>query len=197
MTTKGTFSCSLSDRNSHKLSTEIARIIQLREIERLVHVTYLVNVVPLIVQLHDERACVLTQQLHVIECDLEHIVVEILDDVFGHVENGKSDEEWFHHFPHLCIQFDTIQILGIHGSPYGHIVPMLLDDSFAFIPCGGELYFHSIQPSFHQFAICRVCQQLVQVLLHSGLGFGSFLIQQVHIFEYEWSMFQGCVCQTL
>ena len=158
MTTKGTFSCPLSDRNSHKLSTEIARVIQLREIERLVHVAHLVNVVPLIVQLHDERVCVLTQQPNVIECVLEHIVVEIVDDVFGHVENGKSDNEWFHHFPHLCIQFDTIQILGIHGSPYGHIVPMLLDGSFAFIPCGGELHFHSIQPSFHQFAICRVCQ---------------------------------------
>ena len=183
MTTKGTFSCPLSDRNSHKLSTEITRVIQLREIERLVHVAHLVNVVPLIVQLHDERACVLTQQLHVIECVLEHIVVEIVDDVFEHVENGEPDEEWFHHFPHLCIQFDTIQILGIHGSPCHHIVPTLLDDSLAFIPCGGELHFHSFQPSRHQFAICRVCQQLVQVLLHSGIELCSILTQQLHIFE--------------
>ena len=111
------------------------------------------NVVSSNLQLHDERACVLSQQLYVIECDLEHIVVEILYVVFGHVEDGKSYEEWFHHFFHLIIPIDTIQILGIHGAFCGHIVPMLLNDSLTFIPCGGELQLHSFQSSLHEFAI--------------------------------------------
>ena len=150
-----------------------------------------------IIQLYDERIHVLSQQLHVIECVLEHIVVEIVDNVLGHIQNGKPDEERLQHLAHWCIQFDADEILGIHGSPGDHVISMLLNDGLTFIPCVSELHFHSFQPSLHEFAIGRVCQQLVQVLLHSGLGFGSFLIQQVHIFEYEWSMFQGCVCQTL
>ena len=73
--------------------------------------------VALVAQLYDERIRVLSQQFHVIECRLEHIVVEIVDDVFGHVENGKSDKERLLHLAHRCIQLDTNPILGIHGSP--------------------------------------------------------------------------------
>ena len=54
----------------HEFSIEVARVIQLREIERFVHVTHLVNDVALVAQLHDEQIHVLSQQLHVIECVL-------------------------------------------------------------------------------------------------------------------------------
>ena len=67
----------------------------------------------------------------------------------------------------------------------------LLDDGFAFIPCVSELHLHSFQSGLHEFAIGGVCQQLVQDLLHSGLGFGSFFTQHVHIFEDERSLFES------
>ena len=67
----------------------------------------------------------------------------------------------------------------------------LLDDGFAFIPRVSELHFHPFQPSLHEFAIGGVCQQLVQVLLHSGLGFGSFFTQHVDVLEYEWCLFES------
>ena len=135
--------------------------------------------------MYDERIRVLSQQLHVIECRFEHIVVEIVDDVFGHIENGKPDEERLLCLAHRCVQLDTDQILGIHGCSGDHIVSMLLNDCLAFIPCVGELHFHPFQPSLHEFSIGGVCQQLVEVLLHCGLGFGSFLTQHVDIFEDE------------
>ena len=68
---------------------------------------------------------------------------------------------------------------------------MLLDDGFAFIPCGGELHFRQFQSSLHEFAIGRVCHGLIQVLFHNGYGFGAFLIQHVHIFEYEWCLLES------
>ena len=148
----------------HEFTIEVARVVQLREVERLVHVAHPVNDVALVAQLHDERICVLPQQLHVIECRFEHIVVEIVDDVFGHVENGEPDEEWLLYPAHRCVQLDANQILGIHGSPGNHIVSMLLNDGLAFIPCVSELHFHSFQSSLHEFSIGGVCQQLVQVI---------------------------------
>ena len=169
----------------HELSIEVARVVQLREVERLVHVTHLVNDVALVAQLYDERVRVMSQQLHGNECVFEHIVVEIVDDVLGHIENGEPDEEWLLHLAHRCIQLDADQILGIHGSPSDHIISVLLNDCLTIIPCVGELHLHSFQPSLHEFAIGGVCQQLVEVLLHCGLGFGSFLTQHVHIFEDE------------
>ena len=175
----------------HEFSIEVARVVQLREIERFVHAAHLVNDVALVAQLYDERIRVLSQQLHVIECVLEHIVVEIVYDVFGHVENGKSDEEWLLRLAHRCVQLDADQILGIHSSPGDHIVSMLLNDGFTFIPRVSKLHFHSFQPSLHEFAIGGVCQQLVQVLLHCGLGFGSFLTQHVDIFEDERCLFES------
>ena len=117
-----------------------------------------VDSLTIIVQLYDDRICVLSQYLHVIECVFEHIVVEFVYDVFGHAENSKSYEERFHYFPQRCIQLETDQILGIHGGSHGHNIFMLLDDSLAFIPCGGELHFHSFQFSLHEFAICQLCQ---------------------------------------
>ena len=110
------------------------------------------NDVSLVAQQHNERVRVLSQQLHAIECRLDHIVVEIVDDVLGHVENGEPDEEWLHHLAHRCVQLDTDQILGVHGS-CDHVMSMLLDDGLAFIPCVSELHFHSIQPSLHEFAM--------------------------------------------
>ena len=101
----------------HEFTIEVARIVQFREIERLVHVAHLVDDVALVTQLYDERVCVLSQQLQVIECVLEHIVVGIVDDVFGHVEDGKPDEEWLLDLAHRCIQLDADQILGVYGSP--------------------------------------------------------------------------------
>ena len=68
---------------------------------------------------------------------------------------------------------------------------MLLNDGFTFIPCCGELHFHSFQPSLNEFAIGGVCQQLVQVLLHSGLGLGSFFTEHVDVFEYEGCLFES------
>ena len=65
----------------HEFPIEVARVVQLREVKRLVHIAHLVNDVALVTQLYDERVCVLSQQLYVIECRLEHIVVEIVDDV--------------------------------------------------------------------------------------------------------------------
>ena len=38
----------------HEFSIEVARVIQLREIERFVHVAHLVNHVALVAQLYDE-----------------------------------------------------------------------------------------------------------------------------------------------
>ena len=149
------------------------------------------NDVALVTQLHNERIRVLSQQFHVIECRLEHIVVEIVDDVFGHVENGKPDEERLLHLAHRCIQLDANQILGIHGSPSDHIISMLLNDGFAFIPRASELHFHSFQSSLHELVIGVVCQQLVEVLLHGGLGLRSFLTQHVHVFEDERCLFES------
>ena len=131
----------------HEFSIEVTRVIQLREIERLVHIAHLVNDVTLVAQLYDERIRVLSQQFHVIECRLEHIVVEIVDNVLGHVENGEPDEEWLLHLAHRCIQLDADQILGIHGSSGNHIIPMLLNDCLAFIPCVSELHCFLLQPS--------------------------------------------------
>ena len=142
----------------HEFTIEVTRVVQLREVERLVHITHLVYDVTAIAQLYDERIRVLPQQLHVIECRLEHIVVEIVYDVFGHVENGEPDEEWILHLAHRCIQLDANQILGIHGSPGNHIIPMLLNDCLAFIPCVSELHFHSFQSSLNEFSIGGVCQ---------------------------------------
>ena len=51
---KGTCSCSLRDRVVHEFTIEVARVIQLREIERLVHVAHFVNDVTLVAQLYDE-----------------------------------------------------------------------------------------------------------------------------------------------
>ena len=95
----------------HEFTIEVARVIQFREVKRLVHIAHLVNDVALVAQLYDERICVLSQQFHVIECRLEHIVVEIVDDVLEHIENGKSDEEWLLHLAYWCIQLDADQIL--------------------------------------------------------------------------------------
>ena len=175
----------------HEFTIEVARVVQFREIERLVHVAHFVDDVALVAQLYDERICVLSQQLHSVECRLEHIVVEVVDDVFGHVEDGKPDEEWFLYPAHWCVQFDANQILGIHGCSSNHIISMLLDDCLAFIPRVSELHFHSFQSSLHEFAIGGVCQQLVQVLFYSGLGFGSFLTQHIDVLEDEGSLFES------
>ena len=175
----------------HEFSVEVAHVVQFREIERFVYIAHLVNDVALVAQLYDERVRVLSQQLHVIVCVLEHIVVEIIDDVFGHVENGKSDEERLLHLAHRCIQLDADQILGIHGCPSNHIISILLNDGLTFIPCCGELHFHSLQSSLHEFVIGRVCQQLVQVLLHGGIGFGSFLTEHIDILEDNRSLFES------
>ena len=72
--------------------------------------------VALVAQLYDELILTLSQQLHVNECRLEHIVVEVVDDVLGHIENGKPDEEWLFYLAHRCIQLDADQILGIHDG---------------------------------------------------------------------------------
>ena len=164
----------------HEFTIEVTRVVQFREVERLVHVTHLVDDVALVAQLYDERIRVLSQQLHVIECRLEHVVVEIVDDVLGHIENGKSDEERLLYLAHRCIQLDANQILRIHSSPSNHVISVLLNDDLTFIPCVSELHLHPFQPSLHEFAIGGVCQQLVQVLFYSGLGLGSFLTQHVH-----------------
>ena len=137
----------------HELSIEVTRVIQFREIKRLVHVTHFVNDVALVAQLHDERICVLSQQFHVIECVFEHIVVEVVDDVLGHIEDGQPNEERLLHLAHRCIQLDADQILGIHGGPIDHVISMLLDDGLTFIPYVSELHFHSFQPSLREFAI--------------------------------------------
>ena len=68
---------------------------------------------------------------------------------------------------------------------------MLLDDGLTFIPRVSELHFHSLQSSLHEFAIGGVCQQLVEVLLHGGLGLGSFLTQHVDVFEDERCLFES------
>ena len=105
--------------------------------------------------------------------------------MLGHIEDGEPDEEWLLHLAYRCIQFDADEIIGIHGCPSDHIIPMFLNDCLSFIPCVSELHFHPFQLYLHEFAIGRVCQQLVQVLLHGGFGIGSFLTQHVHIFEDE------------
>ena len=122
---------------------------------------------------------------------IEHIVVEVVDGVLRHVENGGPDEEWLLCLAHRCVQLDADQILGIHGCSSNHIISVLLDDCLAFIPRVSELHFHSFQSSLHAFAIGGVCQQLIQILLHSGLGFRSFLTQHVHILEDEWCLFKS------
>ena len=117
--------------------------------------------------------------------------------MFGHFQNGKSDEIRLFDLAHRCIQLDTDQILGIHVGSGDHIVSMLLDDNLTFILCVSELHFHSFLSSFNKYAIGGICQQLVEVLLHSGIGLGSFLAYHVHIFVNKWSLSERCVCQTL
>ena len=68
---------------------------------------------------------------------------------------------------------------------------MLLNDGFTFIPCVSELHLHPFQLSLHELATGGVYQQLVQVLLHYGLGFRSFLTQHDHIFEDEWCLLES------
>ena len=51
---KGICSCPLRDRVVHEFTIEVARLVQLREIERLVHVAHVVNAVTLVAQLYDE-----------------------------------------------------------------------------------------------------------------------------------------------
>ena len=46
---KGTCSCQL-----HEFTIEVTRVVQFREIERLVHVAHLVNDVAFVAQLYDE-----------------------------------------------------------------------------------------------------------------------------------------------
>ena len=188
---KGICSCPLHDRNTSRVLHRSSSCCPVLRSQTTVHIAHFVNDVALVAQLYDERICVLSQQLHVIECVLEHIVVEIVDDVLGHVENGEPDEEWLLHLSHRCIQLDADQILGIHGCSGDHVIPMLLDDGLTFIPRVSELHFHSLQSSLHEFGLGGVCQQLVQVLLHSGLGLGSFLTQHVDIFEYEWCLLES------
>ena len=94
----------------HELSIEVTRVIQFREIKRLVHITHLVDDVALVAQLYNERVCVLSQQLNVNECRLEYIVVEVVDDVLGHIEDGQPNEERLLHLAHRCIQLDANQI---------------------------------------------------------------------------------------
>ena len=88
------------------------------------------------------------------ECGLDNIVVEIVYNVFGHAQKANLMKNGFTTFSHRFIPIDTDQILGLCGGSWDHIVPILLIDSLAFIPSGGELHFHSIQFSFHEFAMC-------------------------------------------
>ena len=74
--------------------------------------------------------------------------------MFGHVQNGKPNEERLLHLSHRCVQFDTDQILGIYGSSCNHIIPMFLDDCLAFISSGSKFHFHSFQSCLHEFDIC-------------------------------------------
>ena len=111
--------------------------------------------------------------------------------MFGHVEDGKPEEEWFLHLAYRCIQFDTDQILGIHGSPSDHILSVLLNDCLSFIPSSGKLHFYLFQSNLHEFVIYRICQQFIEVLFHSGFGLSSFLTQHIHILEYEWSLLES------
>ena len=96
---------------------------------------------------------VLSQQFHVIECRLEHVVVEIVDDVLRHVENGEPDEERLLHLVHRCVQLDANEILGIHGSPSDHNISVLLNDGFTFIPRISELH---VQPGPQQSTEVRI-----------------------------------------
>ena len=91
----------------------------------------------------------------------------------------------------LSSQFYANQILRVYGSSGDYIISMLLNDGFAFIPRCCELHFHPTQSSLHEFAIGGVCQQLVQVLLHGGLGLGSFLTQHVDVLEDERCLFES------
>ena len=55
----------------HEFSIEVTRMVQLREVERHVHVAHLVNDVALVTQSHDERIAVLTKQFSNIDNLLE------------------------------------------------------------------------------------------------------------------------------
>ena len=108
-----------------------------------------------------------------------------------HVEDSEPDEEWLFYLAHRCVQLDADQILGIHGGSCDHIISVLLDDSLTFIPRVSELHFHPLQSSLNEFAMGGVCQQLAEVLLHSCLGFGSFLTQHIDVLEDE-----GCLLES-
>ena len=104
----------------HEFTIEVTHVIEFREIERLAHITHLVNDVALVAQLYDERICVLSQQFHVIECGLEHIVVEVVYDVFGHVQNGEPDEE-----RRLHLRTGVFNLIPIRFSEY-MVVPAII-----------------------------------------------------------------------
>ena len=144
----------------HEFTIEVTRFVQFQEIKRFVHIANLVNDVSPIIQLYDKRIRALPQKFHAIECRLEHLIVEIVDDVLGHIKNDKPDEERLHHLAYRCIQLNADEILGIHGCLGDHVISMLLNDCLTFILCVSELHFHPFQTSFHEFAIGGVCHSL-------------------------------------
>ena len=121
---------------------EVDWVIKFREIESHVHVTHLVDDDALVTQQRDKEICVLVQQIYLFECLLERVVVEIVDEVLGHVKNGKPDEERLLYFGHRCIQLDADQNLLVLGCSGDHIISLLLKNGLVFIPRVGELHFY-------------------------------------------------------
>ena len=107
---------------------------------------------------------------------------------------------------HLLTARSNDQPLQVQGSLHHFNNCAISTQSSHVEQCGNdssrdELHFHSFQPSLYEFAIGGVCQQLVQVLLHSGLGLRSFLTQHVHILEDERCLLESNdvmnVCDTI
>ena len=128
---KGTFSCQLLERTSSRVVHKSRLVLSSSEKSQTT-CTYRTSCGRCY---HDRSTvrwanpCPLSQQFHVIECVLEHIVVEIVDDVLGHVENGKPDEERLLHPTYRC---NSIWCQSDFQSTWcgscDHVISMLLDD---------------------------------------------------------------------
>ena len=182
MREKGTCSCPLPVRNSLRVihrSSSCCPTLRNR-MTCTSHTSY--DYVTLATQLYDERVRVLSKQFHVIECFLEHIVVEIVYDVLGHVQNGKLDEERIHHLSHRCIQLDADQILGIHGCFCYHVISVLLNDGLAFIPCCGKLHFIRFNPVSTNLPQVEFANNLYRFFSTVVLGIARF---SLNMFTYQ------------
>ena len=137
----------------HMLLTEVACVIQLRVVEWY-YISYILwTILPLSFGYTVSEPCSVPVISRYRMCFWAHCS---RNRIYCYWTYREWRTRWRMASPsfHRCIQLDTNQILGIHGDSRNIIISILLNNNLAFIPCGGELYFHSFQFSLHEFALC-------------------------------------------